>query len=196
MTQTPTVPTATYSQETLDRYSGDDYGWLDTTKQFVSNLEGGFRANPYRVENDDGTLGNWTIGHGFEYINGKLVTPDMTITEDESNQILDQKITEIDSHFMQYPFYENALPHQKGAIVSFAYNTGTNVVDVAENRILRKAIASNDPTKIINAMNLYINSNGKPNKGLENRRNIEAQLFLNNNANGFSYQQIPEDDQY
>jgi hypothetical protein len=45
-------------------------------------------------------------------------------------------------------------------------------------------------------MNLYINSGGKPNKGLENRRNIEAQLFLNNNANGFSYQQIPEDDQY
>lgn len=180
-----------------DRYDIDDYGWMDTTKQFISNLEGGFRAQPYRVENDDGTFGNWTIGHGFEYINGEAVTPETTLTEEESLKILDDKITEIDSHFLEnYPIYGDLLPHQKGAIVSFAYNTGINVVDVPENRILRKAIESGDTNRIIEAMKLYINSGGKPNKGLENRRNIEAQLFLNNNANGFSYQQIAEDDQY
>ena len=180
-----------------DRYKIDDYGWMDTTKQFISNLEGGFRQTPYRVKNTDGSLGNWTVGHGFEYINGKPVTPETTITEEESLQLLDDRITEIDSHFLaNYPIYGNLLPHQKGAIVSFAFNTGTNVVDVPENRILRKAIAGGDPNKIVEAMNLYINSGGKPNQGLKNRRNIEAQLFLNNKANGFSYQQIPKDDNY
>ena len=160
-------PTATYSQETLDRYSGEDYGWMDTTKNFISNLEGGFRPKPYRVKNDDGSLGNWTIGHGFEYIDGKPVTPETTITEDQSLQILEDKITDIDSHFLEnYPWYANATPNEKGAIVSFAFNAGKNVVDVPENVILRKAIASGDPNKIVKAMNLYINSGGKPNQGL------------------------------
>ncbi len=194
MTETPT---ATYSQETLDRYNPNDYGWMDTTKDFISNLEGGFRPEPYRVKNDDGSLGNWTIGHGFEYINGQPVTPETRITESESLQILEDKITEIDSHFLEnYPWYANATPNEKGAIVSFAFNTGTYVVDQPDNFRLRKAIASGDPQKIVKAMGLYHNSGGKPNQGLKNRRNIEGQLLLNNKANGFSYQQIPEDDNY
>ena len=197
MTTSQIVTSSEENPIEYDRYNIDDYGWMDTTKQFISNLEGGFREKPYRVKNDDGTLGNWTIGHGFEYINGQPVTPQTTITEEQSLQILEDKITEIDSHFLEnYPIYGDLSPNQKGAIVSFAFNTGTNVVDVPENRILRKAIAGGDPNKIINAMGLYFNSGGKPNQGLKNRRNIEAQLFLNNNANGFTYQQIPEDDNY
>ena len=64
------------------------------------------------LKNDDGTLGNWTIGHGFEYINGQPVTPQTTITEEQSLQILEDKITEIDSHFLEnYPIYGVIYSH-------------------------------------------------------------------------------------
>ena len=187
MTQTPTVPTATYSQETLDRYAGDD-SWMNKTNEYIGDLEGGFRAKPYRVKNNDGSFGNLTIGHGFEYIDGKPITEDMTLTEEESNQILNKKIVELDSFFMKYPAYENATPNQKGAIVSFAYNLGQNVVDDPDNRILRKAMKSGDMNQIAKAMILYNKgSNGKRNEGLVNRRNDEVQMLLKNNNRGFSY---------
>ena len=89
MTTSQIVTSSEENPIEYDRYNIDDYGWMDTTKQFISNLEGGFREKPYRVKNDDGTLGNWTIGHGFEYINGQPVTPQTTITEEQSLQILE-----------------------------------------------------------------------------------------------------------
>ena len=186
MTQTPN---ATFSEEVLERYSGDDT-WLDTTKAYIGDLEGGFRATPYRVKDKNGVeQGNLTIGHGFEYIDGKPITEDMVLTEDQSNQILEKKIMDIDSYFLEnYPAYGDMTPNQKAAMTSFAYNLGTYVVDEPGNKILRKAMKSGDINEIAKAMLLYYNSNGKRNQGLVNRRNDEVELMMKNSNRGFSYE--------
>jgi GH24 family phage-related lysozyme (muramidase) len=184
MTETPT-----FSKEVLERYAGDNT-WLDTTKAYIGDLEGGFHATPYRVKNKDGSEGNLTIGHGFEYINGKPVTEDMVLTEEESNKILEDKIMSIDSYFLEnYPAYGDMTPNQKAGITSFAYNLGQYVVDDPGNKILRKAMLSGDINEIAKAMLLYYKgSNGKRNEGLVNRRNDEVELILKNKNRGFSYE--------
>ena len=193
-----TTPTATYSDETIERYSGEagalteaaEDRFLKTTKAYLGSLEGGFHAKPYRVKNDDGSYGNLTIGHGFEYIDGKPITADMTITEEESNRILENYINQIDSYFNEkYPAYGNLPVNAQGALVSFAYNNGMYVVDQPKNKILRKAMLEGNMDKIANAMSLYTKgSNGKFSKGLDNRRKDEIQMFLNNSNRGFSYE--------
>ena len=183
------TPNATYSKETLERYAGDDT-WLDTTKAYIGELEGGFHAKPYRVTNKDGSQGNLTIGHGFEYINGEAITDDMELTEEESNKILENKIMEIDSYFLEnYPAYGDMKPHEKAAITSFAYNNGMYVVDDPDNKILRKAMTSGDIKEIGKAMLLYFrNDKGQRVQGLVNRRNDEVDLLLNNLNRGYSYE--------
>ena len=168
MTQTPTVPTATYNKN-------------NRLTDFLKESEG-FRPEPYLDQ-----AGLPTIGYGNRfYDDGTAVTmEDSAITEERATELLNNYVGQVESRISQMPGYDKLNPNQRDAIVSFGYNFGANFMDDKEGfGTMTKAINKNDVKGIQEAFPLYVNVEDKndprgysESEGLVNRRNAEIDLF-------------------
>lgn len=114
--------------------------------------------------------GVWTIGVG--HTGG--VTPDMKITKEQSRQLLKADLCRFEkavNETIKHPL----LQHQFDALVSFAFNVGTQAF---KNSTLAKKINANAPYNEIREQFLRWNkAGGKVLAGLTSRRKREAKLY-------------------
>lgn len=136
-------------------------GWLT---DFVKEKEG-FRKDAYQD-----VVGVWTIGYGFT----KNVKPGDTITKDEAEERLEEELQD----YLEYVIYfmnQNNYTwsnNQVAALTSFIFNGGKGWLKQVTDGGKR------DNDTIAAKMRLYHNAGGKKLRGLEIRRNEEADHFL------------------
>ena len=167
MTQTPTV---TSNEEAL----------LNAADNFLMEHES-FRDKAYQIKMKDGTLGNPTIGYGFEFYGDEQTRVQMgqTITKEEAKPLLRQKTTAIHNFLKKYPTYNEMSDREKVGIISFAFNNGINVFDDPVNPNIRAALDSGNMNDIQYWMRLFNKGeNMQPMLGLTNRREAEIR-FMN-----------------
>lgn len=110
----------------------------------------------------------YTIGYGHC---GKDVTPDMTITREEANNLLNNDIVKCEKCVNTYMNIYNFNQNQYDALVSFTYNCGASNLNRLVN-LGRRSIK-----EISEKILLYNKSGGKVITGLVIRRNKEKELF-------------------
>lgn len=114
--------------------------------------------------------GVWTIGVG--HTGG--VTPDMKITKEQSRELLKADLCRFEK-VVNETIKHQLLQHQFDALVSFAFNVGTQAF---KNSTLAKKINANAPWNEIRAEFLRWNkAGGKVLAGLKSRRKREAKLY-------------------
>lgn len=114
--------------------------------------------------------GVWTIGVG--HTGG--VTPDMKITKEQSRELLKADLCRFEK-VVNETIKHQLLQHQFDALVSFAFNVGTQAF---KNSTLAKKINANAPWSEIRAEFLRWNkAKGKVLAGLTSRRKREAKLY-------------------
>jgi len=115
------------------------------------------------------SVGVWTIGYGHT----KGVTPGMTITQEEAEQMLESELTEYEGYVEKYvtvPLTQN----QFDALVVWVYNLGpTNF----RNSTLLKELNSGNYNAAGTEIKRWNKAGGKVLAGLVKRREAEAELF-------------------
>lgn len=110
--------------------------------------------------------GVWTIGYGHT----KGVTPGMTITKEQAEQMLRDDLVSYEKKVSKYDYKYHWTQNQFDAMVSFAYNLGS--IDQLTGNGTR-TIAT-----IESKMLLYNKAGGKVLPGLVRRRQAEHDLFV------------------
>ena len=167
MTQTPIV---TSNEDAL----------LNAADNFLMKHES-FRPKAYQIKMKDGTLGNPTIGYGFEFYGDEQTRVKMgeTITKEEAKPLLRQKTTAIHNFLKKYPTYNEMSDREKVGIISFAFNNGINVFDDPVNPNIRAALDSGNMNDLQYWMRQFNKGeNMQPMIGLMNRREAEIK-FMN-----------------
>ena len=122
-----------------------------------------------RLEAYQDSVGVWTIGYGHT----KGVTPSMTITQEEAEQMLLTELEEYEGYIenmVAVPLTQN----QFDALVVWVYNLGpTNF----KNSTLLKELNSGNYYAASNELLTWNKAGGKVLAGLVKRREAEAQLF-------------------
>lgn len=110
----------------------------------------------------------YTIGYGHYGIKD----PNMTITQDQADQLLLDDLEHFESHVqkMDLTYNYNFNDNEFAALVSFAFNIGGIIQLTQGGKRSKKEIAD--------AMLLYNKASGKVFAGLSNRRKKERELFL------------------
>jgi lysozyme len=140
---------------------------INLVKQFE-----GFFSKPYLCPANVPTIGYGSI----LYENGKKVSlQDPPITEARAIELmrweLNKKAQEVDAMTT-----DKVNQFQFDALVSFAYNCGSNALK--NSTLLRRVNANpNDPT-IKDAFMMWVKANGKTLRGLVRRREAEANLYF------------------
>lgn len=126
------------------------------------------------------SAGIWTIGYGHTSAAGlPKVTADMVITAEEAETILKRDLVA----------YENAVakclkrpvnPNQFAAFVSLCYNIGPGAFT---RSTVVKRFNEGDEEAAADAFLMWNKAGGRILRGLENRRFIERQVFLNKFTN-------------
>ena len=115
------------------------------------------------------SVGVWTIGYGHT----KGVTPGMTITQEEAEQMLENELSEYEGYVEKYvttPLTQN----QFDALVVWVYNLGpTNL----RRSTLLKELNSGNYTAAGNEIKRWNKAGGKVLNGLVKRREAETELF-------------------
>lgn len=125
--------------------------------------------------------GVWTIGVGHTgYIDGRLVQKGMSISEDKAMTVLKEDLKKFEDYLNKQPFASRLNQNQFDALVSFVFNVGTGNF---QNSTMRKKLCMNAKKEDIAAEFgrwVYGTANGKKTvlKGLEHRREKEAEMFL------------------
>jgi lysozyme len=145
-----------------------------STYDLIKSFEG------CRLEAYQDQAGIWTIGWGTTKLGmGLNVKPDTVLTQSQADGWLklevDQKAAQIDK------LLKTALNQtQYDSLVSFAYNAGIGALQ-SSTLLKRVNVNPSDPS-IREAFMMWtkIHVDGKlvPNKGLENRRKAEADLYF------------------
>lgn len=152
-------PKEGWTDTRTDEIVGANTGLDSTLVDLVKGFEG-FKENAY----DD--YGQTSIGYGT--VAGSGVT---SITEDEAEAELKKELAVHQKHVHEYTkqkgykFSKNEL----NALTSFAYNIGS-INQLTANGTRSKA-------EIKKKMLEYVNADGKPLKGLKERRAKEAEMF-------------------
>lgn len=132
----------------------------------------GFRSEPYKCP-----AGVPTIGYGATYYpNGKRVKlTDAPITEKQATEMLKNMLVGFEKAVDTYCI-DTINQNQFDALVSFAYNVGTNALK--NSTLLKKLnVNANDPT-IRDEFMRWVKAGGKTLKGLVRRRQEEADLYF------------------
>ena len=131
---------------------------------FVKEKEG-FRSEAYQD-----AVGVWTIGYGTT----KGVKKGDEITKEMAEERLRDELQDFLSHVKYFANQNNYTwnENQVGALTSFIYNLGKGAL----NQVTAGGTRSNE--EIAKKMRLYYNAGGKKLRGLEIRRNEEADHFL------------------
>ncbi len=142
-----------------------------TGLELIKKYEG-FRANPYKCP-----AGVPTIGYGATYYpDGKRVKmTDAPVTEKQATEMLKSMLVGFEKAVDTYCI-DTINQNQFDALVSFAYNVGTNALK--NSTLLKKLnVNANDPT-IKDEFKKWVKAGGKTLKGLVTRRNEEADLYF------------------
>lgn len=140
---------------------------LDLIKKYE-----GFRANPYKCP-----AGVPTIGYGATYYpDGKRVKmTDPPVTEKQATEMLKTMLVGFEKAVDTYCI-DTINQNQFDALVSFAYNVGTNALK--NSTLLKKLnVNANDPT-IKDEFMKWVKAGGKTLKGLVTRRAEEAEIYF------------------
>ena len=132
----------------------------------------GFRAEPYKCP-----AGVPTIGYGATYYpDGKRVKmTDKPITEKQAADLLKQMVVPFEKAVDSYCI-DTINQNQFDALVSFAYNVGTNALK--NSTLLKKLnVNANDPT-IKDEFMKWVKACGRTLKGLVTRRKEESELYF------------------
>jgi lysozyme len=119
----------------------------------------------------DGTP--WTIGYGHTSDGFMKVSRGMSITVAQAEAALEYDLNEAAAKVDELVKVELS-DNQFGALVSFAFNVGTGAF--AKSTLLRK-LNKGDYAAVPTEMARWVNNDGKPMKGLVNRRAAEAGLW-------------------
>lgn len=119
----------------------------------------------------DGTP--WTIGYGHTSDGFMKVHRGLTITVAQAEAALEFDLNETAAAVDELVKVELS-DNQFGALVSFAFNVGTAAF--AKSTLLRK-LNKGDYAAVPTEMAKWVNNDGKPMKGLVNRRAAEAGLW-------------------
>lgn len=133
---------------------------LDLIKQFE-----GCKLTAYKDQ-----VGIWTIGYGTT----AGVTEGMTISLDEAEKLLKDHVDMVAHHvsgYLKVPCNQN----QFDALCSFAYNLGCSAL---KRSTLLAKFNSGDNQGAADEFLKWCMAGGKVNKGLQNRRKKERELFL------------------
>lgn len=140
---------------------------LDLIKKYE-----GFRTNPYKCP-----AGVPTIGYGATYYpDGKRVKmTDPPVTEKQATEMLKTMLIGFEKAVDTYCI-DTINQNQFDALVSFAYNVGTNALK--NSTLLKKLnVNANDPT-IKDEFMKWVKAGGKTLKGLVTRRAEEAEIYF------------------
>ena len=131
---------------------------------YVKEKEG-FRKEAYQD-----IVGVWTIGYGSTL----GVQRGAEITQEDAEQLLRQELHDFLEYVLRYrdKYDYNWNNKQVGALTSFIFNLGKGSL----KQVTAKGTRSNE--EIAEKMRLYYNAGGKKVRGLEIRRNEEADHFL------------------
>lgn len=155
---------------------GTSEDYLSKAAKIIAVFEG-FRSTPYKCP-----AGIWTIGFGSTYYpNGSLVTPtDTAITREQALGYLGNVLTKGVAPALSrtVPTWGIMNANQKAAIVSFAYNLGSNFYGTEGFATITKALSSRDNFKNVpQALLLYVNPGSSFEAGLKRRRQAEGELW-------------------
>ena len=138
--------------------------------QLIKSFEG-FRAKPYRD-----AVGIPTIGYGATFYPGgrKVSLNDPAITEAQASELLRNMLQGFENG-VQRQISVPLEQHEFDALVSFAYNLGTNAL--AGSTLLRKLNAG-DKKGAADQFLRWNRADGRVLSGLTRRREAERAMFL------------------
>jgi lysozyme len=138
----------------------------------------GFSAKPYKCPAGIITIG---IGSTFYEDGSKVKLTDPLITEERAIKLLMSLLVSFEKSVDSYT-RDDINQNQFDALVSFAYNVGSNALK--NSTLLKKVNANPNDPSIKQEFLKWNKSNGKVLKGLTNRRNEEANLYFTNPTSG------------
>ena len=126
-----------------------------------------------------------TIGYGNTYYpNGKKVTMrDKPITKEYAIEIF-KFIADLFAKDVNSLLKTNVTQNQFNALVSFAYNLGSDIdaddipEGLGDSTLLKKVNKNPNDLTILNEFLKWVRSNGKISNGLVKRRKLEAKLYF------------------
>ncbi len=153
---------------------------LDTTGYNLIKSFEGLRLKPYLC-----SAGVPTIGYGNTYYpNGKKVTlKDNPITEEYADTIF-RFVADLFAKDVNSLIKSKVTQNQFNALVSFAYNVGTDIdaddipEGLGDSTLLKKVNANPADKTIANEFAKWNKANGKPIEGLTRRRLKESQVYF------------------
>jgi GH24 family phage-related lysozyme (muramidase) len=125
-----------------------------------------------------------TIGWGAtKKLDGNNWQLGETITQDEADKLL---ITQLEKNYLpplqKIPSWNDLNENQKGAILSFGYNLGSNFYNASGftsiSRLLKNPELWSDTKEVTRIFGLYCNPGSAVEMGLRRRRIAEAKLWL------------------
>lgn len=116
----------------------------------------------------------WTIGWGTTRINGKPVTPGMTITREQAAEYFNHDIAHFEKDIATLVKVK-LTDNQFSALVSFIFNIGTTQF---QKSTLLKKLNAGDYTGAAREFDRWVYDNGNVLPGLVTRRQKEKELFL------------------
>ena len=156
--------------------------WLIKAIKLIQEFEGCAKRLPngrYQAYPDPGTGGEpWTIGWGTTRIHGKPVQPGQEITQAEADSELMGQIGQFHTHLAaNIPYWAQLKPNQKAALLSFAWNCGSDFYGssgfTSISRALRDRAYDNVPSMLL----LYVNPGTNVEGGLRRRRIAEGAMW-------------------
>ncbi len=135
---------------------------VDLAIPLIKEFEG-FRSEKYKDLD-----GRYVVGYGFANLGLA------TITLDEANRILYEKLVELDRKIRNRVDVK-VTEHQVAALISFAYNIGEG--NFARSKVLRQ-LNKGDVQGAADSFENWVHVRGTRFKGLERRRCTEKDLFL------------------
>ena len=121
-----------------------------------------------------------TIGYGCtRYGDGSPIKMGDRITQAEAESMLmEQAQKDFLPALRKIPYWNEMSPHQKGALLSYAWNMGAGFVGDANNfATINRALTNKEWTAVPEALMLYVKGGGRIMLGLKRRRYSEACLW-------------------
>lgn len=115
----------------------------------------------------------YTIGYGHY---GPDVEPGMKITEDEAERLLAEDLTDFEKCVSRSTAGWNLKQCQFDALVSLAFNVGVNAFQ--NSNLLKLVKQKADEATIRAEFGKWCHSGGRVLKGLQRRRQAEADMFF------------------
>lgn len=122
----------------------------------------------------------WTIGFGStRYANGKAVQKGDVVTMEQATKMLKEEVEEIEAKLaIAVPRWREMTSNQHCALISFAYNLGSDFYGATGFETITKVLKDRKWTEVPEALMLYRNPGTNVEAGLKRRRQAEGNLWL------------------